>query len=109
MARDWRGRSVADVRRLRVARYRKAYRATLELHGILEGTDRAKALAAAITRLRTAEQLPLDGDQEVEIWGRESFWVHAFALRLWLYYRTDPTGADEYVELMAVRDHVHEQ
>jgi hypothetical protein len=100
---------VADIRRLRLARYRSSYGSTLKHHGIHPGTDRAKALAAAIARLRSAERLPLDEDQEVEVWGRESFWVHAFALRLWLYYRTDPTGSDEYVEIIAVRDHVHEQ
>jgi hypothetical protein len=100
---------VADVRRLRIGKYGPAFRATLNHHRIQEGTDRAKALAGAISRLRSAERLPLDGDQEVEIWGREIFWAHAFASRLWLYYRTDPTGSDEYVELVAVRDHVHEQ
>lgn len=97
------------LRRLRIAKYGPAFQATLEHHRITKGTDRAKVLAAAIGRLRRAKRLPLDGDQEVQVWGAESFWVHAFAARLWLYYRTDLTGADEYVELMAVRDHVHEQ
>lgn len=100
---------MADIRRLRATRARASYRSTLDHHKIHAGTDRARALAAAIARIRSAERLPLNGDQEVELWGRETFWVHAFASRLWLYYRTDPTGADEYVELYAVRDYVHEQ
>lgn len=100
---------MANDRRLRAVKTRSSFDATLEHHGIHKGTDRARALAQAVGRLRRAERLPLDGDQEVEIWGRETFWVHAFALRLWLYYRTDPTGSDEHVELIAVRDHVHEQ
>lgn len=100
---------MADVRRLRAVRYGPGYRATLKHHRIQAGTDRTKALATVIGRLRSAAQLPLEGDMKVEVWGANSFWVHGFALRLWLYYRTDPTGSDEYVEIMAVRDHVHEQ
>jgi hypothetical protein len=100
---------VADVRRLRVAKYGPGYYGTLKHQRLQAGTDRAKALAAAIGRLRSAARLPLDEDLEVEVWGAQRFWAHGFATRLWLYYRTDPSGSDEYVELMAVRDHVHEQ
>ena len=100
---------MADVRRLRTEKYGPAFRATLEHQRIQPATGRAKALKAAIGRLRSAAQLPLDGDAEIEFWGAERCWAHHFASRLWLYYRTDPTGSDEYVELMAVRDHLHEQ
>jgi hypothetical protein len=99
---------VADVRRLRAAKYGPGYHRTLKQR-IQPGTDRAKALAAAISRLRSARRLPLDLDLEVEVWGAQAFWAHGFATRLWLYYRTDPSEADEYVEFMAVHDHVHEQ
>lgn len=99
---------MADARRLRAIRYSAAFHETVQLRRI-PGTERAKSLNAAIGRLRSAERLPLDGDAEIEIWGAQRFWAHAFATRLWLYYRTDPTGSDEYVELMAVRDHLHEQ
>ena len=100
---------MADVRRLRLAKYGPGYLHTLKHQGLHAGTDRAKALLAAVRRLRSADRLPLNMDLEVEVWGAQSFWVHGFAGRLWLYYRLDPSGLDEYVELMAVRDHVHEQ
>jgi hypothetical protein len=100
---------VADVRRLRATKAGPAFQATLKHHRIQESSDRAKAISDAIGRLRSAEWLPLDGDQEVQFPGAVCCWAHTFASRLWIYYRTDPTGADEYVELMSVRDHLHEQ
>ena len=100
---------MADARRLRGLRYGAGFPDTLEHRRIDPGTDRAKALAAAIRRLRSAERLPLNGDAEIEIWGAQRFWAHAFASRLWLYYVTDPSGLDEYVLLMAVHDYLHEQ
>lgn len=99
---------MADIRRLRIGKYGPAFRATLEHQRIQAGTERAKALAAAIRQLRSAERLPLDGDVEIELWGAQSFWANGFALRLWIYYKIDPDG-DEYVELHSVRDHLHEQ
>ncbi len=100
---------MADLRRLRADKYGPAFHVTLKHQGIQAGSESAKSLAAAIRRLRSAKELPLDGDAEIDLWGATRFWAHAFASHLWLYYRPDPTGADEYVELMAVHDHVHEQ
>lgn len=99
---------MADVRRLRQPKTGQGFTATLEHRGITPRSALAVALSEAIGRLRSAPQLPLDDDLPIDFWGNERWWAHRFTSSLWLYYRTDKSGADEFIELMAVHDYIHE-
>ncbi len=103
---------MADVRRLRRTRTGRSFEGTIERHSITPGSPRAVALAKAIGRLRKVDVLPVPGDEPVMLWGAEQMWAHRFAQSpksLWLYYRRDRGGSDEFVDLVAVYDYLHEQ
>jgi hypothetical protein len=56
--------------------------------------------------------LPVPGDEAVMLWGNERMWAHRLAQSpksLWLYYRLDRGGTDEFVDLVAVYDYLHDQ
>lgn len=103
---------MAGIRRLRGTRTGRSFEDTLARHSITPGSARAVALARAIGRLRSAEVLPVPGDDLVMLWGAEQMWAHRVIQApktLWLYYRRDRDGADEFVDLIAVYDYLHEQ
>jgi len=46
------------------------------------------------------------------LWGNQKMWAYRFVQHprpLWLYYRRDRDGSDEFVDLIAVYDYLHEQ
>ncbi len=100
---------MAGIRRLRRPRTTKNFSLTIEYRGLAPGSPSSIALAAAVGRLRSAASIPLVGDALVEFWGSERMWAHRFAESLWLYYKPDPSGDDEFVDLMAVHNHLHQQ
>lgn len=103
---------MAGIRRLRRQRAGRSFADTLERHEITPGSSRANALANAIGRLRAAEVLPVPGDTQVMLWGNEQMWAYRFEQSpksLWLYYKRDRDGSDEFVDLVAVYDYLHEQ
>lgn len=103
---------MAGIRRLRRSKAGRSFGDTIERHSITPGSARADALAKAIGRLRSAEVLPVPGDDPVMLWGAEMMWAHRVMQSpkpLWLYYRRDRGGSDEFVDLVAVYDYLHEQ
>ena len=69
---------------------------------------------ADIRRLRgtrTGRSFEATSDDEVMLWGNERMWacrITQSPKSLWLYYRLDRSGTDEFVDLIAVYDYLHE-